>query len=190
MNKSPLPAREAAGIPLDDLSVKEILVRAVGWSALERIPYHTITTAVTTPDTTFFDYELMGYNVNQIPQLVWDEEQGKYVEDTLPEFLIPQYERDATEEIALIKASFPLGGWWSKLAEARRCIHPEGCENCNIDRKYHLLNIRNPTMQQFAARALYFRNRESEPPFFAIPYEARLHRVKSRSLPDPDEIVF
>lgn len=164
INSGKQTIHEALGTNFDQLGIKEVLVRAMGWSALERFPHHTVTTAVPDPNLTFFDYRLMGYRINQVPQLVWDKESRTYNTYTAPSYMLSQAERDATEEIELIDQEFPLAEWWPEIDVYTRCPEPRGCDQCEADhRGNHLINGQNSVTRQLARRAAFFRNvRESE----------------------------
>ncbi len=183
-------------VPFDDSSIKEVLVRAMGWSAIERFPHHTITTAVTNPNETFFDYRLMGYHINQVPQLVWNEERKEYTSYTTPSYLLPESEHDATEELELLDKALSLPEWWPDTFYVRECIHASGCEDCEIDHRWHIINNKNFISRQLAKRAVFFKNDREYTDGFAWPQQRvtksmpPLAAIGVTDIPYSNEIVF
>ena len=161
INQSHLPRREAAGIPLaygmtgmrnvgpgvnyqpyyeSTIPTKEILTRTAGWAAIEHLPIKSLTFAHLTPCSRFFDWFLVGYKPNQQFPLIYDEEQGKYVEESTLDKKwpgwAPAYEREAQEELEMIDSILPLDGTSSRLRERanffknKKSVLPKNILNC------------------------------------------------------------
>lgn len=88
--------------------LKDILVQACNYDALESQVYRGITTSKFNIYETFYDYLLHDYRIFQIPKKIFDEQEGRYVDYSMPEVMIPDSELRLKEEIEAIRKSVPL----------------------------------------------------------------------------------
>ncbi len=153
----PVSYRNNLGVP-----IKEVLVRVADWDAIERSE-RTITTSSFTPYSRFYDWILMGYKIEQIPKLVWNDEEEKYEDQSLPDHWIPDYEREARQDLEAIKKSFPLANWQIPEEGEERLVWNETWQ----EYRYEEPDEPRPDvmiMRQLKDRALWFRNSESDAP--------------------------
>ena len=116
----------------NELLLKEIMVRHLGYHSVETIRDKTITSALWNITDPFYDYSLADYDIQQISGFNWNEEEETYIERPLyeehfykeennegeiitksifinkKEFLISDSELRTKEELALTKKLVPL----------------------------------------------------------------------------------
>ena len=88
--------------------LKDVLVQACNYDAVESQLYRTITTSKINIYETFYDYILHDYKIYQIPKNVYDEELQKYVDYSQPEWMISDRELRLKEELDSICRNVPL----------------------------------------------------------------------------------
>ena len=88
--------------------LKDILVQACNYDAVESQVYRGITTSKFNIYETFYDYILHDYTIYQIPKKIYDPKEGRYVDYSQPEWLVPDSELRLKEELEAIRKSVPL----------------------------------------------------------------------------------
>ena len=91
-----------------DRFLKDVLVMACNYDSVESTLYRTITTSKFNIYETFYDYILHDYKIYQIPKQVYDEKQGKYVNWSLPDYMISDKELRLKMELESICKTVPL----------------------------------------------------------------------------------
>jgi hypothetical protein len=89
------------------LLLKEILVQACNYDAIESQLIRTIITSKFNVNETFYDLLLMDYKIFQIPKKVYDEKEGKYIVWTQSDFFISDSEERLGKEIQAIRKQVP-----------------------------------------------------------------------------------
>jgi len=97
-----------AVFPYDKTLQKEILVRYCGYDSVEGILPSTIVSSAFNVNDRFYDIQLGGdYHIQQVPKMVWDEEEDRYVERQSG-FFVPDRELRLAGEIEAVKKYVPL----------------------------------------------------------------------------------
>lgn len=91
-----------------DALLKEILVRACNYDAVESTLYRTITTSKFNMYETFYDYILHDFKIYKVPKLVYDKEEEKYVKYFQPDYMVSDKELRLKAELEAICSSVPL----------------------------------------------------------------------------------
>ncbi len=91
-----------------DVLLKEVLVRACNYDAVESTLFRGITTSKFNIYETFYDYILHDYEIYQIPKLIFNEKKEVYEEYSQPEYLISDKELRLKAELEAICSSVPL----------------------------------------------------------------------------------
>ena len=86
----------------------DILIQLIGFDKIETQLSKTITTSKIKIYEEFFNYMIMGYNVVQIPKVIFDEKNNSFKVIKPHEFTSQGMEREIEEEIKLIKKLVPL----------------------------------------------------------------------------------
>ena len=105
----------ASGLNLDyrenlteDRHLKDILIRACNWDAIESQRYRVITTSKFHIYEIFYDYFLHGYTIDQIPKLVYDLTEERYIEYKQNPFFLSDKEQRLKEELESICRNYSL----------------------------------------------------------------------------------
>lgn len=88
--------------------LKDILVQACNYDAIESQLYRTITTSKFNIYETFYDYILHNYKIQQIPKKVYDEKAEKYIDWIQSPFMVSDKELRLKKELDSICRSVPL----------------------------------------------------------------------------------
>ncbi len=91
-----------------DRVLKDILVQACNYDAIESQLYRTITTSKFNIYETFYDYILHDYKIYQIPKKVYDEQLEKYIDWKQSPFMVSDKELRLKEELKSICSKVPL----------------------------------------------------------------------------------
>ncbi len=86
---------------------KNVMIQNLGYHSVERVP-KTITISVFNIYETFYNYLLNDFTIYQIPKMIFDNKQNKYIERRFNEFLIPDSELRLKDEIESIKKLVPI----------------------------------------------------------------------------------
>lgn len=91
-----------------DRLLKDILVQACNYDAIESQLYRTITTSKFNIYETFYDYILHDYKIYQIPKKVYDVQSEKYINWEQNSFMVADKELRLKEELESICSNVPL----------------------------------------------------------------------------------
>lgn len=91
-----------------DVVLKDVLVQACNYDAIESQLYRTITTSKFNIYETFYDYILHDYKIVQIPKKVYNETEERYVDWKQSEFLVSDKELRLKMELESICRNVPL----------------------------------------------------------------------------------
>lgn len=93
---------------VEDRHLKDILIKACNWDAIESQRYRTITTSKFDIYETFYDYILHDYTIIQIPKEIYDEKEERYIEYKQNPFLISDKEYRLKEELFSICKNYSI----------------------------------------------------------------------------------
>jgi len=82
---------------------KDIVVQYLGRHSVETMRERTITTSAPRIYSTFYQYIANDFHIDQIPKMVWNEEEKRYIEHRYNPFLIPDSELRLKEELTSVK---------------------------------------------------------------------------------------
>jgi len=106
---------ETIGIPTVDQNwsgrdflLKDILVQACGYDAVESQLYRTITTSKFNIYETFYDYILHDYKIFQLPKKIYSEKEERYMDWVQPDWYVPEKELRLKAELEAICRTTPL----------------------------------------------------------------------------------
>ena len=91
-----------------DEFMKDFAVSTIGFDKIETQVNNTITTTKMNPYEFYFNYLIMGYNVVQIPKVIFDNQRQAFIIiDTNEYSLASHYDKKYKEEAELIKRKIP-----------------------------------------------------------------------------------
>ena len=91
-----------------DFLLKDILVQACGYDAVESQLYRTITTSKFNIYETFYDYILHDYKIFQLPKKIYSEKEERYMDWVQPDWYVPEKELRLKSELEAICRTTPL----------------------------------------------------------------------------------
>lgn len=91
-----------------DCILKDVLVQACDYDAIESQLYKTITTSKFNPNETFYDYIIHDWKIVQIPKKLYDEKLEQFIDYQLPDWMIPDKELRLQAELESICRNIPL----------------------------------------------------------------------------------
>ena len=91
-----------------DRLLKDILVQACNYDAIESQLYRTITTSKFNIYETFYEYILHDYKIYQIPKKVYDEQQERCIDWQQSPFMVSDKELRLKAELEAICTNVPL----------------------------------------------------------------------------------
>ena len=106
-NISDLSENELIDLITDEF-MKDFAVLTIGFDKIETQVNNTITTTKMNPYEFYFNYLIMGYNIVQIPKVIFDnKKQAFIITDTNEYSLASHYDKKYKEEADLIKRKVP-----------------------------------------------------------------------------------
>ncbi len=86
---------------------KTILIQYLHYHYVSRIGLDIYTSSFT-PNETFYNYKLYGYNIYSLPKMIWNEDKKQYEEIKQNDFFTKEREQILNDEIESIKRKVPL----------------------------------------------------------------------------------
>ncbi len=83
------------------------MIQCLGYHSVERVPI-TIATSSFTIYETFYNYLLQDYTIFQMPKMLFDQKEKKYIQQNPNEFFLQDSELRLKDEIEAIKKLVPL----------------------------------------------------------------------------------